>query len=71
VYTIDQYNQLTAAIAQGVLKVEYADKKVEYRSLTEMLRIKKDMETELGLNAGANGRRMYAQFTKGLNGECI
>jgi len=70
VYTTDQYQQLTAAIAQGALKVKYADKEVEYRSLAEMLRIKSLMEKDLGINSSASGRRVYAQFTKGLNGEC-
>ena len=69
-YTIDQYNQLTVAIAQGALTVKYADKEVTYRSLGDMLRIKKLMEQELGLNTAADGRRVYAQFKKGLYREC-
>jgi len=69
-YTIDQYNQLTTAIAQGALTVKYADKEVTYRSLADMLRIKKLMEQDLGLNPGANGRRVYAEYRKGLYGEC-
>jgi hypothetical protein len=71
VYTVDQYNTLIAAIAQGALTVKYADKEVTYRTLNEMLRIKNLMESELGLNPSANGRRVYAQFKTGLhNGEC-
>jgi hypothetical protein len=70
VYTTDQYQQLTAAIGQGALKVKYADKEVEYRSLAEMLRIKSLMEKDLGINNNASGRRVYATFKKGLNGEC-
>ena len=69
-YTSDQYTQLTAAIAQGALTVKYADKEVTYRSLNEMLRIKQLMEQDLGINTNANGRRVYAQFSKGLYGKC-
>lgn len=69
-YTVEQYNTLKAAIAQGVYRVKYADKEVEYQSLTDMLRILKLMETELGINPNANGRRVYAEFKKGLYGEC-
>jgi hypothetical protein len=70
VYTTDQYNTLVAAIAQGALKVKYADKEVEYAGLTDMLRLKKLMEIDLGLNPNANGRRTYAEFKTGLHGEC-
>jgi hypothetical protein len=70
-FTIDQYNTLIGAIAQGALKVKYADKEVEYRSLSDMIRVKQMMETELGLNPTSNGKRVYAEFKTGLhNGEC-
>lgn len=68
-YTIEQYNALVAAIAQGSKMVQYADKRVEYRSLDEMLQIKKDMEQQLGIGAGSNsfqGYRRVATFNKGL-----
>jgi hypothetical protein len=64
-YTIEQVQALEAAIAQGVLIVEYADKKVEYRSLDEMLRILSIMKDALGLNK--NGGRRYAVHSKGFN----
>ena len=59
-----------SAIAQGALTVKYADKEVTYRSLSDMLRIKQLMETDLGINSAANGRRVYAKFKTGLHGEC-
>lgn len=65
VYTIEQYSALAAAIAEGALSVRYADKSVTYRSLDEMLRILKLMETNLGLNACNDGGRRYASFSKG------
>ncbi|MFO0387571.1 MAG: phage head-tail joining protein [Flavobacteriales bacterium] len=64
-YTIDQVNTLEAAIAQGVLIVEYADKKIEYRSLDEMLRTLSIMKDALGLNK--NSGRRYAVHSKGFN----
>lgn len=67
-YTIDQYNALTAAIAQGALKVKYADKEVEYRSLDDMLKLQQIMANDLGLN-GDNTKtsgRFYGQFSNGI-----
>ncbi len=64
-YTIEQYNALQAAIAEGALSVRYADKSVTYRSLDEMMRILKHMSTELGLNACNDGGRRYTSFSKG------
>lgn len=70
-FTVDQYNTLCAAIAQGALIVKYGDKEVEYQSLSNMLRVKIMMETELGINPNAKGKRVYAKFSTGLhNGEC-
>jgi hypothetical protein len=69
-YTLQQYETLKAAIAQGALRVEYSDKKVEYRSLKDMKQILRDMETELGLNANNNGGRKFAAFNKGINNGC-
>jgi len=66
-FTSDQYNQLTAAIAQGATTVKYADKEITYQSLDAMLRLKRIMEGELGIIKGGIGTK-YAQFQKGLNG---
>ena len=68
-FTIDQYNALTEAIAQGATRVKYADKEVQYASLSDMLRIKRLMENDLGLTNGKSGVKL-AQFTKGLDGSC-
>jgi hypothetical protein len=56
------YDAIVRAIYEGALKVEYGDKKVEYRSLNEMVRIKQMLEAELG---GGSPRRTYASFSKG------
>ena len=64
-FTIEQYQALQAAIAEGALSVRYADKSVTYRSLDEMIRILKLMAAELGLNACNDGGRRYTSFSKG------
>ncbi|HEY4194636.1 MAG TPA: hypothetical protein VGM63_03815 [Mucilaginibacter sp.] len=68
-FTQDQYDQLQAAIAQGVLKVEYADKKVTYQSRDDMIRTLRMIGLELGIIAPDNGRRL-AQFNKGIRPGC-
>jgi hypothetical protein len=69
-YTTDQYQQLVAAIAQGAMIVKYADKEVQYRSLNEMYRLKRDMELDLNIGGVSRSTRKYAQFTTGLKGNC-
>ncbi len=68
-FTLEQYEKLQDAIAQGALKVKYADKEVEYRSLNEMIRTLKLMGDSLGLNGKNNGRKLAA-FSKGINNGC-
>lgn len=63
-YTLQQLNQLKAAIADGALTVKYGDKQTTYRSLDEMIRIKDMMEGELGVNARSG--IIYPSFGKGL-----
>ena len=47
-FTVEQYQALVSAVAQGALTVKYGDKEVTYRSLDEMIRVKALMEAELG-----------------------
>ncbi len=68
-YTIEQYTALCNSIAQGATVVQYSDKKVEYRSLAEMLAIKRLMEQELGIGEfapTAQSRRRVAIYEKGV-----
>ncbi len=68
-FTLEQYEALCAAIAQGALIVQYSDKRVEYRSLAEMLQIKNLMEQQLGLGQYAQtfqGTRRVAVYDKGV-----
>jgi hypothetical protein len=48
-WTTEQLAALEDAIAQGALRVRYADKEVEYRSLAEMMQLRDNMQTALSL----------------------
>lgn len=65
-FTQDQYDALKAAIAEGVLIVEYADKKVQYRTLDDMIRILALMGEELGIGPEGTMQRTYAVYNNGL-----
>lgn len=64
-FTQQMLDSLIGAIAQGALEVWYGDKRVKYRSLDEMLKIKTLMEKDLGL-APKDGGRRYAKYNKGF-----
>jgi hypothetical protein len=49
-WTIEDYNELKKAYMSGALRVKYADKEVEYRSLLDMRKLLDEAEDELGLN---------------------
>lgn len=63
IYTQEQLTALQAAIAQGVKKVKYSDKEVEYRDLNEMLQLAGIMQEQL--SGGGSKRRYYAQHSTG------
>lgn len=65
-YTLAQYTALCEAISQGVLSVEFGDKKTQYRSLAEMYEIKRNMEKELSVSNSGKPARKFASFSKGL-----
>lgn len=46
-FTLNQYNAICGAIGSGELMVQYDGKKVEYRSVTELLRAKATIEADL------------------------
>jgi len=58
-----ELDKLNAAINQGVQTVQYSDRRVTYRSLDEMMRIRDDMKAELGQTVTT---RRYATTSKGL-----
>ncbi|MCD8173794.1 MAG: hypothetical protein LUD76_10140 [Alistipes sp.] len=65
-YTLENYNALRTATMTGVKSVSYSDKKMEYRSLDEMLRLLREMEADL---FGRSRRRRYLTFDRGYNPE--
>lgn len=74
-FTIEKLIALESAIADGVLRVKYTDKEVEYNSLKDMLRLREIMRKELGLKTQSGtsgvfgGRRIVGVHTKGLDYE--
>jgi hypothetical protein len=62
-YTQQQYDDLVAAIAEGVTSVSSNGRQVSYRNLSDMLKLKSVMEEELGVT-GAGRRRHYASFRR-------
>lgn len=65
IFTIEQYQAIAAAYAEGALTVKYQDKQVTYRSLDEMERIMSRMERDLGLSS-SGPRRTIAVHDKGF-----
>jgi hypothetical protein len=62
-FTQQQYEDLVAAIAEGVSSVSSNGRQVAYRNLTDMLKLKSQMEEELGIT-GAGRRRQYVSFRR-------
>lgn len=63
VWTVEDLAALETAIGQGVKKVEYNDRTVEYRTLNEMLKIRELMKRSLGLHK--RGGRLLCGASKG------
>jgi hypothetical protein len=51
-YTQADLDRLKRAIARGQLEVRYADRTIRYRSLDELMTVKRDMERELAASSG-------------------
>lgn len=67
VFTQEQYDALTAAIATGSKRVKYSDKEVEYRSLSEMLALLGAMAVDLGITATpSNSGRRVADYNSSI-----
>lgn len=64
-FTQARYEAISAAYAEGVLEVQYEDRKVRYRSRNEMAGIIREMERHLGITTGAP-RRTRIAHSKGL-----
>jgi hypothetical protein len=64
-WTMDHYTALLNAIATGALRVKYADKEVEYRSLAEMQALLQQMAVALGITKPTT-RTTVASYESGL-----
>ena len=62
-FTQQQYDDLEAAIAEGVSTVSSNGRQVSYRNLSDMLKLRDQMREELGIT-GAGRRRNYASFRR-------
>ena len=65
-YTQAQLDALDEAIVSGELTVKYQDKLITYRSLEELLRIRRLIAGELDPAEGITSRRLLASVSKGL-----
>lgn len=71
-FTQENLNLLEQAIVDGVKKVKYSDKEIEYRSLDEMIKLRNMMKKELCISTSKTnkglfgGRRINAKHSKGL-----
>lgn len=65
-YTLPQYTALCEAIALGATSVKYSDKEVQYRSLSQMEKIRDSMEQDLGLNKEKSERRKVIEYNRGF-----
>lgn len=66
-WTNEQLEALERAIAEGVRRVKYQDREVEYRTLEEMLTLANTMRGALCPNTGAGGsRRTVGVYGSGL-----
>lgn len=62
-FTVEQYEELVSAIAEGVTSVSSNGRQVSYRNLTDMLKLKAVMEEQLGLGRGRRVRK-YLTFQR-------
>lgn len=67
-FTQEQLTLLNQAIAEGVTKIEYNGKKIEYRSLKEMIETRDLIKRELNPLSfnSTNPNRKIGVFSSGL-----
>lgn len=65
-FTLEMLQKLEEAIAQGVRRVRYSDKEVEYASLDDMLRVRNLMRSQLGIASAKAFNPVYPRTSKGL-----
>lgn len=65
-FTQEQYDAISAAIAEGVTTVSQNGRQIAYRNLSDMIKVRNLMAEELGITSGAGNRRSrrYVQFSR-------
>lgn len=58
-FTTADLAAVEAAIASGELSVQYADRKVQYRSIDELMRARDTISKELDVSAGKRRPRSF------------
>lgn len=72
-FTVENLMALEKAMVDGVKRVKYADKEIEYRSLDEIKDLINEMRKALGMLKGCGkrglfgGRRVIGRHSKGLD----
>lgn len=64
-FTEENLAVITQAIATGATQVQYGDKMVTYRSLSDLLRLRRLMQDEINGGNTSFGRRTVAQYYPG------
>lgn len=67
-YTQAQLDAIEKAIGEGALEIEYGNptKRVKYRSLDEMIRVRDLIRKDLGITTGTT-KRLYFSTCKGTD----
>lgn len=72
-FTVENLMALEKALVDGVRRVKYADKEIEYRNLDEIKDLVNEMRRALGMGKQGGkpglfgGRRIIARHSKGLD----
>lgn len=63
-WTEAQRDVLTASIARGVLTVEYDGRRITYQSVDQMLKVLREMDSELNSDFDGPVGSVYTTFTR-------
>lgn len=65
-FTVTNLADLDRALASGARRIKYQDREVDVRSQSDLLRLRRLMRRELGLEPKGRNRRLGSSFSKGL-----
>lgn len=69
IYTVEEFNATKKAMLSGTREVQYADKRVVYRSMAEIGEILRAMQDAIWGHCGQGsilGRKIYVTSSKGI-----